>query len=67
MDRLAGWFRRRFWRPGQVPAFIPTPGTVATAMFYAGLDEEGRPLKVAKGDRERRAQHLKLTAGLQKS
>jgi uncharacterized radical SAM protein YgiQ len=67
MDRLAGWFRRRFWRPRQVQAFIPTPGTVAAAMYYAGMDERGRPLKVARNDRDRRAQHRKLTAGLQKS
>jgi radical SAM superfamily enzyme YgiQ (UPF0313 family) len=61
MDRMAGWFRRRSWRPRQVQAFIPTPGTVATAMYYAGLDEGGRPIYVAKSDRDRQAQHRHLS------
>lgn len=57
MRRLADWLKRRQWRPRQVQAFIPTPGTVATAMFFAGVDENGRPLPVARSDRERLAQH----------
>jgi radical SAM superfamily enzyme YgiQ (UPF0313 family) len=61
MERMAGWFRRRSWRPRQVQAFIPTPGTVATAMYYAELDERGHPLYTAKSDRDRRAQHKLLT------
>jgi radical SAM superfamily enzyme YgiQ (UPF0313 family) len=62
MRRLAAWFARRGWRPRQVQAFIPTPGTVATAMYYAGLDENGRPLSVARSDRERLVQHALLTS-----
>ncbi len=61
MRHLAEWFARRSWRPRQVQAFIPTPGTVATAMYYAGLDEKGRPLAVARTDRERLAQHALLS------
>lgn len=60
MRRLGDWFKSRSWRPRQVQAFIPTPGTVATAMYYAGTDEGGRPLKVAAGDGERLAQHALL-------
>ena len=60
MRRLADWFRKRNWRPRQVQAFIPTPGTVATAMYFAGVDERGRPLNVARSDRERLAQHAFL-------
>ena len=57
MKHLAEWFQHRNWRPRQVQAFIPTPGTVATAMYYAGIDEKGQPLKVALSDRERLEQH----------
>ena len=57
MERLASWFKARGWRPRQVQAFLPTPGTVATAMFAGGVDEKGRPIHVARSDGERRRQH----------
>lgn len=57
MRRLGDWFKNRSWRPRQVQAFIPTPGTVATAMYYARVDEEGRTLEVAAEDSQRLAQH----------
>ncbi|MDL2317105.1 YgiQ family radical SAM protein [Desulfovibrio sp. OttesenSCG-928-A18] len=57
MQRLGAWLRRRNWSPRQVQCFIPTPGTVATAMFYCGLDPSGRPIHVARSDKERLAQH----------
>lgn len=60
MAALAGWLRERGWKPQQVQCFIPTPGTVATAMFYAGIDPEGRPIPVARTDAERRRQHALL-------
>ncbi len=63
MDRLAAWFRRRGWRPRQVQCFLPTPGTVATAMFAGGVDEKGRPIHVARTDAERRRQHDKFGLG----
>ncbi|MDR0881749.1 MAG: YgiQ family radical SAM protein [Candidatus Adiutrix sp.] len=65
MRRLADWLQKRCWRPRQVQAFIPTPGTVATAMYYAGIDENGQPLAVARTDRERRAQHDLLAPKVQ--
>ncbi len=57
MRELAGWLTKRGFRPKQVQCFIPTPGTVASAMFYAGVDCEGRPIEVARKDAERLFQH----------
>lgn len=57
MRELAQWLKRRGWRPQQVQCFIPTPGTIATAMYYAGIDEKGNPIPVARTDRERLKQH----------
>jgi uncharacterized radical SAM protein YgiQ len=57
MRELAAWLGRRGWRPRQVQCFIPTPGTVATAMYHAGVDTEGRPIPVARTDAERLRQH----------
>ena len=61
MRELADWLRARGWRPQQVQCFIPTPGTVATAMFYCGEDPEGRAIHVARSDAERLRQHGMLT------
>ena len=49
----AAWFRSRGWRPRQTQLFLPTPGTVATAMYYAGIDPQGRSIFVARTDKER--------------
>ncbi len=57
MRELAAWLRKRHWKPRQVQCFIPTPGTVATAMFYAGVDPDGKPVHVARTDAERLRQH----------
>ena len=57
MRALGDWLRRRGWKPRQVQCFIPTPGTVATAMYHAGIDPEGNPIYVAKSDKERLRQH----------
>ncbi|MCG8531830.1 MAG: YgiQ family radical SAM protein [Desulfovibrionales bacterium] len=57
MRELGNWLRARGWQPQQVQCFIPTPGTVATASFYAGIDEKGNPIPVAKSDAERLRQH----------
>ena len=65
MRRLARWLRAKHWRPRQVQCFVPTPGTVATAMCYAGIDPEGNPIPVARTDAERLRQHriLRPTLG----
>ncbi|MBR0460198.1 MAG: YgiQ family radical SAM protein [Victivallales bacterium] len=60
MRRVSDWFRRQGWNPQQVQCFIPTPGTVATAMFYAGVDEHGAPLASPTSDHDREAQHYAL-------
>jgi len=57
MRDLARWLHQRGWRPKQVQCFIPTPGTVATAMYHAAIDPEGNPIPVAKTDRDRLIQH----------
>lgn len=57
MRQLADWLAERHWTPRQVQCFVPTPGTVATAMFYAELDPDGQPLFVAKSDAARLRQH----------
>ena len=60
MMALANWFRRQGWRPQQVQCFVPTPGTVATAMFYSECAPDGKTIHVAKTDREREKQHALL-------
>ncbi len=60
MKELAAWLRRRNWRPQQIQSFIPTPGTVATAMFFTKQDQDGRPIFVARTDAERLRQHYIL-------
>lgn len=57
MRRLAAWLKERNWTPQQMQCFIPTPGTVATAMFHAGVDTKMRPIPVARTDKERMLQH----------
>ena len=57
MRALSGWLREKRWSPQQVQCFIPTPGTVATAMYYAETAPDGSPLYVAKTDKERLRQH----------
>jgi uncharacterized radical SAM protein YgiQ len=63
MRKLAAWLKERNWSPQQLQCFIPTPGTVATAMFYAGIDTKMRPIPVARTDRERIIQHQILMPG----
>ena len=60
MAALSRWLRKRGWQPQQVQCFVPTPGTMATAMYYARKDFKGDPLFVARTDAERLAQHQLL-------
>lgn len=60
MAALSRWLRKRGWQPQQVQCFVPTPGTMATAMYYARKDLKGDPLFVARTDAERLAQHQLL-------
>ncbi|MBI5093640.1 MAG: YgiQ family radical SAM protein [Candidatus Hydrogenedentes bacterium] len=62
MQDLADWLQSRGWKPQQVQCFIPTPGAVATAMYYAGIDPKGNPIPVARTDKDRMQQHYLLVA-----
>ncbi|MEG2172980.1 MAG: YgiQ family radical SAM protein [Desulfovibrionaceae bacterium] len=57
MRELAHWLAVRHWSPQQVQCFIPTPGTVATAMYYCGIDPHGNEIPVARTDADRLRQH----------
>lgn len=57
MRTLKDWLKARNWNPRQVQCFIPTPGTVATALFYSQTDMQGQPLFVARSDAQRLKQH----------
>ncbi|WP_320170099.1 YgiQ family radical SAM protein [Maridesulfovibrio sp.] len=57
MRMLSSWLAARGWRPRQVQCFIPTPGTIATAMFHCGKDPDGNSIFVAKTDAMRLKQH----------
>lgn len=57
MRELSAWLKQRNWKPQQVQCFIPTPGIVATAMFYAGVDQYMRPIEVARDQKARLRQH----------
>lgn len=57
MQDIARWLAAQNWEPQQVQCFIPTPGTVATAMYYAGVNEKGERIEVKRSDAERLRQH----------
>jgi uncharacterized radical SAM protein YgiQ len=57
MVELAQWLKREGYRPRQVQDFIPTPMSIASAMYWTGLDPlTGEPVYVARGLREKRLQ-----------
>ena len=60
MTTLSRWLRSQGWKPQQIQCFIPTPGTVATAMYHAGIDPDGASIHVARTDAERLRQHYIL-------
>ena len=65
MRTLSRWLRQRHWNPQQTQCFIPTPGTIATAMFYCQRDEMGEPIYVARTDAQRLRQHYILMPSTQ--
>jgi uncharacterized radical SAM protein YgiQ len=67
MRALARWLGSRGWKPRQVQCFIPIPGAVATAMYYAGITPDGKSLYVARSDEERLRQHRILLPSEEKS
>lgn len=66
MARLVLRLRTEGWRPRQVQAFVPTPGTVATAMFFSGVNPDHPQEKVAmpRTQAEKARQHHLLVADL---
>ncbi len=53
---LALYLQRHGLRPRQVQEFIPTPMSVATAMYYTGIDPStGKPVAVERDLRRKRA------------
>ena len=61
MVELALWLKHNGKRPRQVQDFIPTPMSVATAMYYTGMDPlKMEPVYTAKGLREKRLQKALL-------
>jgi len=60
MLALALWLKARGFRPDQVQTFLPTPMTLATAMYHAGrsplrpVRRDGPAVFTAKGLRQRR-------------
>jgi len=57
MRKAGEILRSQRLRPRQVQVFLPVPLTMATAMYYTGLDAEGRELEfVARKPSEKRAQ-----------
>jgi len=56
-QELAQYLKKTGFRPEQTQEFYPTPGTLSTVMYHSGLDPRTmKPLYVAKGEKERRAQ-----------
>ena len=61
MVELALWLKKNGKRPRQVQDFIPTPMSMATAMYYSGYDPmKLEPVYTAKGLREKRLQKALL-------
>jgi len=58
---LACYLRDSLFVPDQVQDFYPTPGTLATAMYWTGTDPfSGKAIHVARGEHERAMQRALL-------
>ncbi len=61
MEKLASFCKKNHYKPEQVQDFTPTPGTIATAMYYSGLDPYTlKPVYVARSLKEKQAQMNQL-------
>ena len=59
--RLAEWLNRQGHMPEQVQDFYPTPGTLATCMWYTGIDPRTmEPVYVAKTPHDKAMQRALL-------
>jgi len=61
MIDLALFLKRNGYKPDQVQDFIPSPFDIAACMYHTGLDPmTKKPVKIAKGMRDRRTQRALL-------
>ncbi|MEO0601647.1 MAG: YgiQ family radical SAM protein [Myxococcota bacterium] len=61
MIEAAQWLKAQGYRPRQVQDFIPTPMSIASAMYWTGLDPlTMEPVPVARGLREKKMQKALL-------
>ncbi len=61
MEKVYDYMKDKGWNLQQVQAFIPTPMTLATAMYWTGLNPMGmKPLYVAKDWKDRKIQQALL-------
>lgn len=61
MEKIHAYLRDKGWNLQQVQAFIPTPMTLATAMYWSGVDPMSKkPLFVAKSWEDRKLQQAML-------
>jgi uncharacterized radical SAM protein YgiQ len=61
MEKVYNYMQSKGWRLQQVQAFIPTPMTLATAMYWTGIDPmTKKPLFIAKEWRDRKIQQALL-------
>lgn len=61
MDKVYGYLKEKGWNLQQVQAFIPTPMTLATAMYWSGIDPMSKKdLFVAKDYKDRKLQQALL-------
>ena len=61
MVELAVWLKKTGRRPRQVQDFIPTPMSVAAAMYFTGIDPlKMEPVYTARGLKEKRLQKALL-------
>jgi uncharacterized radical SAM protein YgiQ len=61
MIELALWLKAEGYRPRQVQDFIPTPMSIASAMYWTGLDPMTmEPVYTARGLREKKLQKALL-------
>jgi radical SAM superfamily enzyme YgiQ (UPF0313 family) len=61
MEKVYSYLKEKGWNLQQVQAFIPTPMTLATAMYWTGIDPMTKvPLFVAKEWKDRKIQQALL-------
>ena len=61
MEGVYDYLKDKGWNLQQVQAFIPTPMTLATAMYWSGIDPMSKkPLFVAKDQKDRKIQQALL-------